>query len=926
MHVQFRGIPLPLVACGLLSCTSALAASPPVYQLTTVAGSDLVGDGGSALAAQVSQPEGIVVDPAGNLYIADAANHRVRKVTPTGIISTVAGNGHPGFSGDNGPAAAAQLNQPYDVALDAAGNLYIADYGNQRVRAVAPNGNISTVAGNGSSGSNADGGPATAALLLGPRNVAADPAGNLYISDFDGHRVREVKPDGTIATVAGIGVAGFSGDGGPATAAQLAFPAGLALDGAGNLYIVDSANVRIRKVFAGTGAIMTVCTQQTFGMPNIQIAGLAANSAGNLYIPESGNSFVWLLTPAGALTRVAGAAGSGGYIGDGQPALQTALNTPVEVALDPAGDIYISETRRVRCVTAATGVINTVAGTGTFGFAGDGGSALSAVLNTPTGLAFSNGLLYLSDQDNQRVRQIAANGTISTVAGDGVASYAGDGLPAISASLAGPNGLAFDTSGNLYIADTHGDRVRAVGLSGIITTFAGNGAAAGYGGEGDPATLTPLNSPQGVVADLAGDVYISDTNHNRVIQVDPAGNIHTVAGTGTAGATSGQLYGPTGLALDLAGNLYIADTGNHRIQILPPGGAISTIAGAGTSGFSGDGGAAAAAQLSYPSAVAVDSNTNIYIADTGNNRVRLVTPDGNIATIAGTGAASYNGDNGAALSIALYNPGGVAVDSQGGIWIADTGNNRIRMLPAAQVVVTPPPQFIAVTLANGASLQPGSLAPGEIFSIFGQGIGPAAAVTGAFDASGALSATLANVQVLLNGTPAPLYYVQANQINAQAPYELAGQVSAQLQIVSQGVTLASMQVPVADANPALFTLNYGAGNVVAVNQDGTLNSDLNPAPRGSIVVLYATGEGQTAPAGVTGQAAAAPFPLPVLPVTLTIANVPATVLFAGEAPGFVGLMQINAQVPGGFVPTGDLPVLLTVGTYQSPAGVTIAVE
>ncbi len=915
-----------LIQLGLLAWLPALAASPPVYQLTTVAGSDLVGDGGSAVAAQLAQPEGIAVDPAGNLYIADAANHRVRKITPAGVISTVAGNGHPGFSGDNGPATAAQLNQPYDVALDAAGNLYIADYGNQRVRAIGTSGNITTVAGNGSSGTTADGGPATAALLTGPRNVATDAAGNLYISDFDGHRVRKVAPGGTISTVAGTGLAGFSGDGGPATAAQLAFPAGLALDGANNLYIVDSTNIRIRKVFAVSGTIGTVCTQQSFGMPNIELTGLAANAAGNLYIPERGNSFVWQLTPAGALTLVAGAVGSGGFIGDGQPALQTVLSVPVEVTLDPAGDLYISETHRVRCVTAATGIINTVAGNGAFGFAGDGGSALSAVLNSPAGLAFSNGLLYIADLSNQRVRQIAANGTISTVAGNGLASYSGDGLPAISASLDAPNGLTFDTSGNLYIADADNDRVRSVALSGIITTFAGSGPVSGYGGEGEPATLTPLNTPEGVVADLSGNVYISDTDHHRVIQVDPSGNIHTIAGTGTPGDAPGELYGPTGLALDNAANLYIADTRNHRIQMLTPGGTVSTITGTGTSGFSGDGGTAAAAELSYPSAVAADASGNIYIADTGNNRMRLVTTDGKINTVAGTGNATYNGDTGAALDIALSNPGGVAVDSQGNVWIADTGNNRVRMLAATQAVVTPPPQLIAVTLANAASLLPGSLAPGEIFSIFGQGIGPATAVTGSFDASGTLSVTLGNVQVLLNGTPAPLYYVQSNQINAQAPYELAGQASAQLQIVYQGATLASMQVPVAAADPALFTLNYGTGNAVAVNQDGTINSDENPAPRGSIVVLYATGEGQTSPAGVTGQAAAAPFPLPVLPVSVTITNIPATVLFAGEAPGFVGLMQINAQVPSGFVPTGDLPIVLSVGTYQSPAGVTIAVK
>ncbi|HTT60617.1 MAG TPA: SMP-30/gluconolactonase/LRE family protein [Bryobacteraceae bacterium] len=930
MHIEDWGIPLARgwLACRAwwllagLCCCAAWGASPPVYLLTTVAGSDLVGDGGQAVTAQIAQPEGLAVDSAGNLFIADAANHRVREVTAAGVISTVAGNGHPGFSGDGGPASAAQLNQPYDVALDAAGNLYIADYGNQRVRVVGTDGNIHTVAGN-PTGSSGDGGPATGATLLGPRNLATDAAGDLYISEFDGHRVRRVGPDGTISTVAGTGVAGFSGDGGPATGAQVAFPAGLALDGTGNLYIVDSANVRIRKVLAADGTISTVCTEQTFGMPNIQLSGLAADPAGNLYIPESGNSFVWQLTPAGVLNRVAGAPGSGAYTGDGQPALQTALTTPVEVTLDPAGNLYISEARRVRWVAASTGIINTVAGTGVFGFGGDGGSALLAVLNAPTGLLFNDGLLYIADQDNQRVREIAADGSISTIAGTGTPTYTGDGLPAVSAGLSGPNGLAFDTLGNLYIADSRNNRVRRVDLAGVITTFAGNGTVSGYGGEGEPAALTPLNAPQGVAADTEGNVYISDTNHNRVILVDTAGNIHTVAGTGTAGNTLAELYGPTGLALDNAGNLYIADTQNHRIQVLAPGGKISTAAGAGTSGFSGDGGPAAAAELSYPSAVAVDAGGNLFIADTGNNRVRMVTPDGNIATIAGTGDATYNGDQGAALEMALYSPGGLALDNQGDVWVADTGNNRVRML-SAQTGITPP--LINVTLASSSSLLPGPLAPGEIFSIFGSGIGPGAAVTGSFDATGMLSNSLGGVQVLFNGNPAPLFYVQSNQINAQVPYEMAGQTSAQLQIVSGDVVLAATQVALADANPALFTLNYGTGNAVVVNQDGTINSDQNPAPRGSYVVLYATGEGQTSPAGVTGQAAAAPFPRPVLPVSLTIADIPASILFAGEAPGFVGLMQINAQVPSGFVPTGDLPVVLSVGPYQSPAGVTIAVD
>ena len=926
MQVWLRSIPIVLGVLGLAG-VPALGASQPVYQLTTVAGSDLVGDGGAATSAELAQPEGMAFDSSGNLYIADAADHRVRKVAPDGTISTIAGNGHPGFSGDGGPATVAQLDQPYDVAIDPAGNIYIADYGNQRVRRIGTDGNITTVAGGGQSG-NGDGGPATSAMLLGPRNLALDAAGNLYISEFDGHRVREVSPAGVISTVAGTGIAGFSGDGGRAASAQLAFPAGLAFDGSGNLYIADTVNVRVRKLAAGTGVISTVCDQQSFGMPNIQLSGLAADAAGDLYIPESGNAFVWLLAPSGALTRVAGAPGSNVYSGDGQPALQTALTKPVAVALDAAGDLYISESRRVRFVAAATGIIATIAGDGTFGFAGDGGSALTAVLNTPTGLAFSSGSLYIADQGNGRVRQLAADGTITTVAGGGTAGL-GDGLLATSATLLDPTAAALDTAGNLYIADTGNNRVRRVDPSGLITTFAGNGTITGFGGEGEPATLAPMDAPQGVSADTAGNVYISDTNHSRVIRVDTAGNLHTVAGTGTPGyigdgdALTSELYGPEGLAVDGGGNVYIADAQNQRVRMLTPDGTISTVAGTGANGFSGDGGPAVAAELSYPSAVALDSSGDLYIADTGNNRIRMVTPDGDITTIAGTGDASYSGDNGPALQIALWNPIGLAADAQGNVWVADSGNNRVRELsPTAP----PPPPQVQVSLANAASLLQRPLAPGEIFSIFGQGIGPDTAATGSFDAADELSTSLAGVEVLFNNKPAPLFYVQSQQINAQVPYEMTGLASAQMQVIYQGTALATVQVSLEDASPALFTLNYGSGNVVALNQDGSVNSDQNPAQPGSVVVLYATGEGQTTPAGVTGQGSQAPFPKPVLPVSLTIGGIPATVSFAGEAPGFVGLLQINAQVPTGFVPSGDLPVVLTVGEFQSQPGVTLAVQ
>ncbi len=907
----------------LFSNLAKLPAATPVFQIATIAGSNWVGDGGIAASAQVAQPEGIAIDAAGNIYIADAANHRIRMVTPAGTIITIAGNGHPGFTGDNGPANAAQLNQPYDLAFDPSGNLYVADYGNGRVRVIGADGNISTFAGGGTGG---DGAPATAALLVGPRNLAADTAGNIYISEFGAHRVRRVATDGSISTVAGTGVAGLSGDAGLATAAQLAFPAGLGLDAAQNLYIVDSGNVRIRKVLSATGTISTICTQQSFGMPDIQLSGLAATAAGAVYIPEKTNGFVWLLAPGGTLSRIAGAAGTAASPADGQPALETALNAPAAVALDPAGDLYLSEAHRVRCVPATTAIAYTVAGTGSFGYAGDGGSAAQAVLNGPTGLAWNSGAIWISDTSNNRIRVAASGGAISTLAGIGTPAFAGDGLPASSAGLNSPAGLAFDPSGNLYVADSQNNRVRQITPTGTIATYAGDGSVIGFGGEDDPATSIPLDAPQSVAADGYGNVYLADTGHHRVIRIDSQGGIHTIAGTGTPGSSPAQLNSPAGLALDAAGNLFIADTANHRILLLAPGSGISVVAGTGAAGFSGDTGPAAAAQLNYPAAVAVDSGENIYISDTGNNRVRLVTPDGNIATVAGAGTAGYNGDTGLALAIALDNPSALAFDDQGGILVADTGNNRIRILTVTQAVVAP--AQIPVTLANSASMAAGPLAPGEIFSIFSSsgGLGPATAAMGSYDANGMLSTAIGGVQVMFGNIAAPLFYVQANQINAQVPFEVAGQASAQLTVVYQGATVAGSTVTLADTSPALFTLNYGTGNAVAVNADGSINSDTNPAARGSIVTLYATGQGQTWPAGVTGQAAGLPYPSPVEHLSLTIGGFPSNILFAGDAPGFVGLLQIDAQIPSGLVPPGDLPVLLTIGANQSPAGVTIAVH
>jgi hypothetical protein len=336
--------------------------------ISTVAGDGTggySGDGGKATSAELYEPYGAAVDAAGNIYIADTINERVRKVTvSTGDISTVAGNGMYGYSGDGGPATSAQLDLPTRVALDSAGNIYIADWGNQRIRKVTVStGDISTVAGNGTPGFSGDGGKATSAELNDPFDVVVDAAGNIYIADEANNRIRKVAAStGDISTVAGNGTAGFSGDGGAATSAELHFPRGVALDTANNIYIADYDNQRVRKVTVSSGDISTV--------------------AGN---------------------------GTAGFSGDGGPATSAELNYLLGVAVDSAGNIYIADTsnNRIRKVTVSTGDISTVAGDGTAGYSGDGGPATSAELYDPFGVAVdSAGNVYISDTLNNRIRKV----------------------------------------------------------------------------------------------------------------------------------------------------------------------------------------------------------------------------------------------------------------------------------------------------------------------------------------------------------------------------------------------------------------------------------------------------------------------------------------------------------------------------------------
>ena len=829
--------------------------------LTRVAGNARPGnsgDGGPAAAAQLSFPMGLAADTAGNLFVADRDASVVRKIAANGIITTVAGSGVPGFAGDGGAATSAQINGPYGVAVGAGGSLYIADTGNNVVRKVSPDGAIRTVAGTGTPGYLGDGGAALSAWLNAPEAVAVDAEGDLYIADTFNGRIRRVGTDGVIATVAGVGSTGiYSGDGGPARSAAISLPTDVALDGAGTLYLADFGNTRVRMV---SGGIITTVAGQTNGAP----------------------------------------------LTEGQAAVNARLEGPTGVSVDSGGNIYFVEAGigsgtglavgdyRVWKVSTA-GIIGTLAGNGIPNYSGEGVAPTAAQLNGPAGVAVSRfGVIYIADTQNQRVRATSTAGgyALVTLAGNGTPGFNGEIILPRDAQLNRPLGVAADDAGNWYVADTANNRVRKVQPGGNLFTIAGNGNASYYG-DGGQGTKASVNQPEGVAADALGNVYIADTLDNAIRKVTPDGVITTLAGTGTPGysgdggpANVARLTLPRGVAVDSAGNVYVADSGNNQVRRIDARGTITTVDTGGS--------------LSDPRGVAVDRAGSIYIADTGNRVVRRVSPGALVTTIAGNGTCCYSGDGGLALDAQLNQPWGVAADASGNVYVADPANNAVRML-------APVSAGIAVTaVTNAASNLASAVAPGEMVVLYGAGLG--------------------GVQtVLFNGVAGPLLYATPGQVGAVAPYSVGGG-AVRVFVESAAAASAPVAVAAAATAPGVFTADgSGRGQASAVNQDGTLNGPAAPAAAGSVLSLYATGEGQTLPAGVDGKLAAAPLPQPVAPVTVTIGGVSAEVRYAGGSPGQIaGLMQVNVVVPGAL--SGAVSVVLTVGGVASQGGVTVAVR
>lgn len=843
------------------------------------------GDNGSATAARFNRPTSLAIDVQNNLYISDSGNNRVRVINlATNIVTNYAGTGGAGYNQDGVIATNASLNNPAGISVDAAGNLFIADRNNHRVRRVdAASKLMTTVAGDGVQGFGGDGGAAVAAQLNTPADVAVDGSGNVYIADQVNHRVRRVKTNGTIETIAGNGTVGFSGDGGAATAAQLNSPASLEVDADCSIYVGDSNNLRVRKltpsstggptnrnpVITSTIGDQTMTKGQTLTLPltandedndmvtftlvnapafadiinnnptgrtatlrlqptvagtfaNIQVrasdgrGGVATSAAFTITVNEpapgnqpptanagqlpatpealfatgapinlngSGNdpdgdpvTFSWTdngnVIATSAVTTVTLAIGShsivltvsdnrgaktsttaqtvvvrdttaptiagvpsaitkaatsaaGANVTYTMPTATDLVDGVVQVSADKtSGSLFavgattvkftatdsrgnaataqftVTVTPFVSGGTPTSYNISTFAGSGNYGFSGDGGQAVDAAMKQITALTRDSAGLMIADSVGRVVRRVDAQGVIRTIAGNSANGNGGDGGPANFAQISAPGGAVTDANGNTYVSDTAYHRIRRVAADGKIFHFAGSATGvSGSIGDNGVATSARFNRPTALAVD-SQNLYVVDSGNHRIRAINLTTNIvSTVAGNGGAGyggdgvqATIASLNNPSGMAIDAAGNIFIADRSNHRVRKVDASTKlISTVAGNGEPGFAGDSNQAATAQLNSPTDVGVDAAGNLFIVDQTNNRVRRVNAAGVIETIAGNGTVGYSGDGGPALQAQITQPTAIEVESDGSILVGDNGNLRVRKLSPAGPPPPPPP-------------------------------------------------------------------------------------------------------------------------------------------------------------------------------------------------------------------------------------------
>ena len=673
------------------------------YVFTTLAGVSSIGSAdGLGSAARFYQPQGVAVDSAGNIYVADSDNDTIRKISPDGVVTTLAGAaGQPGSA--DGPGSLARFDFPSSLVVDAAGIVYVADANNHAIRKITPLGTVSTLAGApGVPGSNdGDGGDAR---FHRPEGITIDQTGTLYVADAGNQLIRKITPAGTVTTLAGTaGAAGWAD--GFGREARFSTPFRISIDRAGTLYVAELGNRTIRKI-TPTGTVTTHYFYDAyiyisgFTSGHSIPAGVAVDAAGVVWFTDAWDNTICRISAAGAVTTIAGTndtVGSSDGIGTA-----ARFNHPVAVALDPSGNLLVADrdNHAIRKITAQAGV-TTVAGLGLQSSHGSiDGPGASARFEDQMGIAVgADGNVYVADTLNHIIRRISPDGQVLTVAGTAGVSGSSDGAGSV-ALFNHPAGIALDRLGNVYVADRDNFVIRKIAPTGVVTTLAGSPGAQGLA---DGTSTARFNRPAGITVDLAGNVYVHDSTLIR--KISPTGNVTTF----DTALGYGLNYG---LAIDGAGNLYLS--GDHAVRKITPGGVVTTLAGIPsivikaaegyiTQAYPGSAdGAGNTARFNAPEAVAVDAGANVFVADTGNQTIRWIAPDGTVLTLAGlTGAVGSTDDKGNAARFDY--PSGLALDSSGNLYVASGTTIRKGRLADQLPFIMTQPQSQSVTTGTGVT-------------------------------------------------------------------------------------------------------------------------------------------------------------------------------------------------------------------------------
>jgi sugar lactone lactonase YvrE len=647
--------------------------------------------------AQFNALYAVAIDSQGNVYASDTRVNRIRKIDPSGSMTTIAGNGTGAWSdGTGGPNGSAEFNLPAGIALDSQDNLYVADAQNHRIRKIDPSGNVTTVAGNGTMGwVDGSGGPNGTAEFNYPSGVAVDARGNVYVADVGNNRIRRIDTVGNVTTIAGTGKTGsvddgtqfVDGSGGPNGTARFNQPMGVAVDAQGAVYVADYGNNRIRRIDV-TGNVTTLAGNGDWN--SIDGTGGRTGTA-SVAAPASvavDSYHVVYVTDHNAVCKVDARGNVTTLVSSGILSSITADPFPWGVAIAPQGGVYVIGSgypwKSWICKVDAMGDVTVLASNHQPFEDGTGGPFGTAEFFGIEGVAVDpQGDVYTTDSGNNRIRRIDPSGNVTTFAGNDTQGYA-DGTGGLNgtAEFSELGAIAIDRQGNIYFRD--GGRIRKIDMARNVTTVAGNGtytymSTDGTGGSNGTAAFSIIG---GLAVDTHGNVYVTD--YHRIRRIDASGNVTTLAGSDAFGFEDGpvstaKFYFPKGIVVDRQDNLYIADLENSRIRKIDAVGQVTTFAGNGSQGWvDGTGGVRGTAEFQAPYGLAIDTQGNLYVSDISDNRIRRVDTSGHVTTLAGNGVGSWA--DGPSNSAEFYIPRGVAVDALGHVYVADSGNSRVRRI------------------------------------------------------------------------------------------------------------------------------------------------------------------------------------------------------------------------------------------------------